>query len=90
MASPATLWPPNHKMRPVTVTVDATDACDPNFSCEIVSVTSNEPANGIGDGNTSPDWSITGPLTLELRAERAGPGTGRIYTITVECTDEQR
>ena len=66
VASPDSLWPPNHKMVPVTVTVDATDLCDPNFSCEIVSVTSNEPENGIGDGNTSPDWIVTGALTLEL------------------------
>ena len=88
VATPDSLWAPNHKMEPVTVTVDATDLCDPNFTCEIVSVTSNEPENGDGDGNTSPDWSITGPFTLELRAERAGPGTGRIYTITVECTDD--
>ena len=88
VASPNSLWPPNHKMVPVTVTVDATDLCDPNFSCEIVSVTSNEPENGLGDGDTSPDWIVTGALTLELRSERAGPGTGRIYTITVECTDD--
>ena len=51
-------------MVPVTVTVDATDLCDPNFSCEIISVTSNEPVNGVGDGDTSPDWIITGPLDV--------------------------
>ena len=56
-------------------------------SCHIKSVASNEPINGTGDGNTDPDWVITGPLTLQLRAERAGNRTGRIYTITVECTD---
>jgi hypothetical protein len=26
-------------------------------------------------------------LTLNLRAERSNRGTGRIYTITVVCTD---
>lgn len=87
-ANPNVLWPPNHRMEPVTVTVDATDLCDPNFSCEIISVTSDEPINDVGDGNTSPDWIITGPLTVDIRAERAGPGDGRVYTITVECTDE--
>ena len=40
-----------------------------------------------GDGNTAPDWEITGPLTVDLRAERAGGGDGRVYTITVECSD---
>jgi len=30
---------------------------------------------------------ITGPLTVDLRAERSGIGTGRLYTITAECRD---
>ena len=30
---------------------------------------------------------ITGPLTVNLRAERSGTGTGRIYTIQVEGRD---
>jgi len=86
-ASPDTLWPPNHKMVEVTVTVDAEDICDPSPVCQIVDVTSNEPINGPGDGNTEPDWEITGGLTVKLRAERAGGGTGRVYTVHVEYTD---
>lgn len=86
-ASPDTLWPPNHKMVEVTVTVDAEDICDPAPFCKIVDVTSNEPINGPGDGNTEPDWEITGELTVMLRAERAGGGTGRVYTIHIDCTD---
>jgi hypothetical protein len=50
-------------------------------------VASNEPENGGSDGDTSPDWLITGKLTLDLRSERAGNGSGRIYTITVRCKD---
>ena len=30
---------------------------------------------------------ITGPLTVDLRAEYASGGDGRIYTATVQCTD---
>jgi hypothetical protein len=86
-ATPASLWPPNHKMVPVAVAVDASDVCHATPACQIVSVTSNEPENALGDGNTAPDWRITGPLTVELRAERSGTGSGRIYTITVQCTD---
>jgi hypothetical protein len=86
-ATPSSLWPPNHKMVPVTIAVDASDMCDDAPACRITSVTSNEPSNTIGDGNTSPDWLITGPLGVELRAERMGPGSGRVYTITVQCTD---
>ncbi|MBT9558427.1 MAG: HYR domain-containing protein [Myxococcales bacterium] len=85
-ASPAVLWPPNHKLVPVTVSVTATDQCSAE-QCSIVGVTSNEPLNDAGDGNTSTDWEITSSLTLLLRAERAGPLSGRIYTIGVVCTD---
>jgi uncharacterized repeat protein (TIGR01451 family) len=81
------LWPPNHKLASITATVVATDTCDPNPVCAIVDVASDEPVNGLGDGNTAPDWLLSGGLTAELRAERAGPEDGRVYTVTVECTD---
>jgi uncharacterized repeat protein (TIGR01451 family) len=85
-AVPSVLTPPNHKMRPVTLEVDVTDNCGAPI-CHIVSITSSEPIDGTGDGDTSPDWEITGNVTAKLRAERAGNGPGRIYTLTVECTD---
>ena len=87
-ATPGTLWPVNHKMVPVAVTVDVTDICDAEPTCRIVSVTSNEPVNGLGDGNTAPDWAIVGDLAVTLRAERAGTLTDRVYSITVRCTDD--
>ncbi len=83
-ATPSVLWPPNHKMVPVTINVEATD----DFALvgsEIVSVTSNEPS---GPGKREQDWEITGPLSLNLRAERLGRGNGRVYTITVQCEDD--
>jgi HYR domain len=86
-ATPNVLWPPNHKMVPVVAAVSVSDICDSSAACHIVSVSSNESIDGGGDGHTVPDWVITGPLTVNLRAERAGGGSGRIYTIHVECTD---
>ena len=86
-ATPTLLSPPNHSMIPVAVNISASDICSPTTACKIVSVNSNEPANGLGDGDTAPDWEINGNLEVMLRAERAGTGSGRIYTITVQCTD---
>jgi hypothetical protein len=86
-ASPAVLWPPNHKMIPVTFQVVAIDLVSSRLVSHITSITSNQSENGHGDGNTSPDWSITGALTAELRAERAGD-SDRIYTITIVTVDE--
>jgi hypothetical protein len=85
-ASPDTLFPPNHNMVAVTLSVVATDLVDPAPIVKIVSVTSNQPVNGTGDGDTAPDWNVTGALTVDLRAERS-PGSDRVYTITVEATD---
>lgn len=85
-ATPPVLWPPNHRMVPVTVWVRASDECS-RVTCRIVSVTSNESRDGRGDGKTSRDWRIISPRIVLLRAERSGHGDGRVYTVTVECTD---
>jgi len=84
-ATPAVLWPPNHQMVDVTVNYTVTDNC-PGGNC-VLSVTSNEPINGTGDGDTSPDWEIVDSHHIRLRAERAGNANARVYTITVTCTD---
>lgn len=86
-ASATSLWPANHKMVAVTLTATATDAAGSPVTFKILSATSSEPDNGLGDGDTAGDIAITGAMTLNLRAERAGSGPGRVYTITVEARD---
>jgi len=78
-AKPNILWPPNHKMVPVVVTATPSGDCIA-IACQIVSVTSNEAL-------APDDVVITGALTVNLRAERSGNGSGRVYTIMVQCTD---
>jgi hypothetical protein len=68
------------------VNVGVDYAAGEGASCAL-SVASNEPVNGTGDGDTAPDWVVVGDHNVKLRAERAGDGKGRIYTITITCTD---
>jgi parallel beta-helix repeat protein len=79
-ATPNVLWPANMQMVPVTIGVTVKDDSDPAPVCQIAGVISNEPS-GVSD------WILTGPLSLTLRADRNGLGAGRIYSITVTCTN---
>ncbi|MFO7654143.1 MAG: M12 family metallopeptidase [Candidatus Krumholzibacteriia bacterium] len=82
------LWPPNHKMVPITATVTVEDSCDPDPVIQLVSVTCNEPDNDGGDGDTTEDIVILPGGNFLLRSERSGGGDGRIYTITYMVTDD--
>ena len=84
-ASPDSLGSPNHLMMTVSVPYSADDASGPPV-CSI-SVSTNEPTDGLGDGHTATDWQVLDGHTVLLRSERSGKGTGRIYTLTVSCTD---
>lgn len=88
--TPTRLWPPNHTMHLVASNVTASDACDPKPAL-VVTVTSNEPVNGLGDGDTAPDWSVeqdgAGLVDVWVRAERSGLGEGRVYSLSAVATD---
>jgi hypothetical protein len=79
------LSPPNHRMVGMTVDYSAPDTCGAVHTA--LSVTSDEPVNGTGDGDSAPDWEIVDAHHVRLRAERAGTGAGRVYTITITVTD---
>ena len=85
-AGDCVLWPPNHKMRQVAV-VTATDALSGVAPGSLqVTVTSNEASDpNDPDVVVTPDGS--GGLVVELRAERAGSGPGRLYRLTATAKD---
>jgi hypothetical protein len=86
--TPDTLWSPNHKYVDIEAMVIAADNFDPDPTITLVSVTSNEPDNDGGDGDTSDDIVIVDDFHFQLRAERSATGTGRIYTITYKVVDD--
>jgi hypothetical protein len=89
--TPTLLWPPNHKLVTIEASVTVTDECDPNPTFVLTSIVSNEPDNGLGDGDTANDIQGadygTADTSFQLRAERAGVAPGRVYTITYTGSD---
>ncbi len=79
-----TLWPPDGRFVQVA-TVTAADVLS-GLSSFNLTVTSNEPSD---PGN--PDIIVTGnglePRVVQLRAQRLGTGSGRVYTLTATATD---
>ena len=94
VASPNVLWPPNHRMISIDLSVEATDLCDDDVDIVLASVVSSEPPDTGqgGDGHTAEDIQGaelgTEDYAISLRAERQGRGHGRIYTITYTATDD--
>jgi len=78
------LSPPNHRLVQVA-TVTATDTGS-GVASLVINGTSNEPENGLGDGDVGPDIFINGGV-VQLRAERSGGGDGRTYTLTATAAD---
>jgi parallel beta-helix repeat protein len=79
-ATPNVLWPPNGGMVSIAIDVEVSDDSDPAPTCLITGIAGNEALDAS-------DWSLTGPLGVNVRANRDGLGTGRIYTISVTCTN---
>lgn len=85
--SQTVLWPPNHKLIPVQI-LGVTDPDNLSTTIAVTAVTQDEPVNGLGDGDTSPDAVIQGQGVL-LRAERSGTGSGRVYQVSFTATDSK-
>ena len=84
-ANPASLWSPNHQFVPVVV-MGVTDPESDSVTITATGVTQDEPVDGNGDGNTSPDAVIQAG-SASVRAERSGNGNGRVYQISFTADD---
>lgn len=93
-ADPNELWPPNHKM--VDLVLTGTGSPGSAAATWIVSnVQTLDIGKGEGDPSNDPDWASSGvpvafpgqPIIFQLRAERGGPGDGRVYRVYVTATN---
>ncbi len=94
--TPRSLWPPNHGYVPIEIVVGEGDPDvqwgfklleDPFNPGIFVPVISNEPDDGLGDGDCPNDFYFDQDGNLWLRAERAGPENTRIYSFVLWVED---
>ncbi len=75
-ASPTNIWPPNHKLAPVTVAYTVTDDTDPSPSSSL-SVACSDSSAVAGT-----DWQVIDAHHVTVKAEK-----NRVYTITITATN---
>jgi hypothetical protein len=85
-ASPTALWPPDHRMVPVHLSISAADTCDPTPRVELIAVSSSEGGVGSSDDIQGADLG-TPDADVQLRADRSGRNRGRVYTLLYRVTD---
>ncbi len=86
---PALLWPPDHKMVRVVPRIEVSDIADPDpqVSLSGITVTGGGDLQSFQAGRKGADLRVDADGSIYLRAERAGKGEGRTYTLTFEASD---
>lgn len=88
-ANTTALWPPNHQMEPVIITVQASDSCtNPENLFVTCTITSSQPDNGNGDGDTAGDVNGQDGYTAPVLVTLVHQGGG-VYSATVELRAER-
>jgi len=92
--SQSVLWPPNHKMNPITIN-NVVDPDNDPITIQITSVFQDEPVSvsdkvtnkGDNSSDKAPDASGIGTDIAQIRSERLGQGDGRVYHIFFTADD---
>lgn len=85
MAMPTSLWPPNGKLVPITVSLSVKDDYDSQPEVKLESITANQP---LADGDIAEAAVGTDDRQLRLAARRDGNNqAGRIYTLIYSAKD---
>ena len=79
-ADPAVLWPPNGKFVDVEIRYLVQSVCPASTT---LTVSSNElpPAGGEAE------WTVIDPHHVQLKADRLGSGSGRVYNVAITSTN---
>jgi uncharacterized repeat protein (TIGR01451 family) len=92
LKTPISLRPPNHKYHTVDIAQmieSVSDNCPVSAGDVVIEqVASDELDDALREGVTTDDIVIAPNCrSVRLRAERAGPGNGRVYTVSLRLTD---